>query len=325
MRIFVTGATGFIGSAVVKELLGTGHQVIGLTRSKEGAKRLTAAGAMPHWGRLEDLESLRSGAASADGVIHLAFIHGFSDAKLSTRLGVIARGVTGQNMVASFMGAMIRTDMAAIETIGSTLAGSDRPFVITVGTMGLPPGITASEDDAPDPGAPGSPRSVPSEKAAAALASKHVRTSVLRLPPVVHDREKQGLVSRMIEIAQKKGVSAYVGTGDNRWPAVHRLDTASLFRLALEKGAAGGRYHAIAEQAVPVRTIAELVGERLDLPVVSKSPDEAGKHFGWLATFVSADNPASSELTQERLGWRPIHSELFSDLRGSYSAVSAAR
>lgn len=325
MRIFVTGATGFIGSAVVKELLGAGHKVIGLTRSKEGAKRLTAAGATPHWGRLEDLDSLRSGAASADGVIHLAFIHGFSDAKLSTRLGVIARGLTGQNLVSSFMGAMVRTDMAAIETIGSTLAGSDRPFVITVGTMGLPLGIIASEDDTPNPAAPGAPRSVPSEKAAAAFASKRVRTSVVRLAPVVHDREKQGLVSRMIDIAQKKGVSGYVGTGDNRWPAVHRLDAASLFRLALEKGAAGARYHAIAEEGVPVRTIAELIGERLVLPVVSKSADEAAKHFGWLATFVSADNPASNGLTQERLGWRPIQSELFSDLRGSYSTVRSER
>jgi nucleoside-diphosphate-sugar epimerase len=321
MRVFVTGATGFIGSAVVKELLGAGHKVIGLTRSKEGAKRLSAAGATPHWGRLEDLDSLRSGAAGSDGVIHLAFIHGFSDAKLSTRLGVIARGLTGQNLVSSFMGAIIRADLAAIETIGSTLAGSDRPLVITVGTMGLPSGAVASEDDAADPAAPGGPRSVPSEKAAAAFAAKRVRTSVMRLAPVVHDPEKQGLVSRMIEIAKKKGASAYVGTGDNRWPAVHRLDAASLFRLALEKGVAGARYHAIAEEGVPVRTIAELIGERFVLPMVSKSPDEAAKHFGWLAPFVSADNPASSELTQERLGWRPIQSELFPELCRSYSAV----
>ena len=321
MRVFVTGATGFIGSAVVKELLEAGHKVIGLTRSKDGAKRLTAAGATPHWGRLEDVESLKSGAASADGVIHLAFIHGFSDAKLSTRVGVIARGLTGRSLVSSFMGAMIRTEIGAIEALGSTLAGSDRPFAITVGTMGQRPGMIASEDDVPDPAAPGGVRSVPAEKAAAAFASKRVRTLVLRLPPVVHDREKQGLVSMMINIAKKKGVSAYSGAGDNRWPAVHRLDAASLFRLALEKGVAGSSYHAIAEEGVPVRTIAKLIGERLDLPVVSKSHDEAAKHFSWLAPFVSADNPVSSELTQERLGWRPIHSELFPDLRPSYSPV----
>jgi nucleoside-diphosphate-sugar epimerase len=321
MRVFVTGATGFIGSAVVKELLGAGHEVIGLTRSQDGAKRLTAAGAAPHWGRLEDLESLRSGAASADGVIHLAFIHGFSDAKLSTRLGVIARGLTGRGLMSSFMAAMIGTEMAAIETLGSTLAGSDRPFVITVGTMGLRPGVIASENSAPDPASPGGARSMPSEKAAAAFASKGVRTSVVRLPPVVHDREKQGLITRMIGIAQKKGGSAYVGDGHNRWPAVHRLDAARLFRLALEKGTAGARYHAIAEEGVPVRNIAELIGERLGLPVVPKSPDEAAKHFGWLATFVSADNPTSSQLTQERLGWSPTQSALFPDLRHSYSAV----
>src|ERR1700678_102846 len=257
MRVFVTGATGFIGSAVVKELLGAGHQVIGLTRSKEGAKRLTAVGATPHWGRLEDLESLSKGAASADGVIHLAFIHGFSDAKLSTRLSVLAGGLTGRSPVSSFLAAMMGTDKAAIETLGSTLAGSDRPFVITVGTMGLRPGVIASENDTVDPASPGAARSVPSEKAAAAFASKRVRTTGGGLPPPRHGGGDAGFIPRLIAIAKKKRASAYVGDGSNRWPAAHRHDVARLYRLALENGAAGSTYHGVAEIRVPFRGIAE--------------------------------------------------------------------
>ena len=319
MRVFVTGATGFIGSAVVKDLLRVGHEVIGLTRSKEGAKRLTAAGATPHWGRLEDLESLRSGAASADGVIHLAFLHGFADAKLSTRLGVIARGLTGRSLVSSFSAAMIGTDMAAIETLGSTLAGSDRPFVITVGTMGLRPGVIASEKDAPDPASPGAARSVPSEKAAAAFASKGVRTSVVRLPPSVHGDGDAGFIPRLIAIARKKRASAYVGDGANRWPAVHRLDVAHLYRLALEKGVASSTYHGVAEIGVPFREIAEVIGRRLKFPVLTKNPEDAAGHFSWFAPFVAADNPVSSLSTQKNLGWQPAERTLVPDMdRPSY-------
>jgi len=314
MRIFVTGATGFIGSAVVKEMLGAGHKVIGLTRSQEGAKQLTAADATPHWGRFEDLESLRSGAASADAVIHLAFIHGFSDAKLSTRLGVIARGLTGRSLVSSFMAAMMGTDLAAIETLGSTLAGSDRPFIITVGTMGLRPGAIASENDAADPASPGGGRSVPSEKAAAAFAAKGVRTSVVRLPPSVHGDGDAGFIPRLITLAKKKRASAYVADGTNRWSAVHRLDVARLYRLALENGTTGSTLHGVAEIGVPFREIAEVIGRRLKLPVVSKSPKDAAAHFSWFAPFVAADNPVSNLATQKTLGWHPARSALIPDI-----------
>jgi len=319
MRVFVTGATGFIGSAVVKDLLEKGHKVIGLTRSKEGAARLTAAGATPIWGRLEDLPSLRKGVASADGVIHLAFIHGFSDAKLSTRLGALARGLTRRSLVSSFLNAMIGTDRAAIETLGSALAGSDRPFIITVGTMGLRPGRIATENDAPDPVSPGAVRSVPSEKAATAFASKRVRTSVLRLPPSVHGDGDAGFVPRLIAIARKKRASAYLGDGANRWPAVHRFDLAPLYRLALENGATGSTYHGVAEIGVPFRQIAEVIGRRLKLPVVAKSLDTAAAHFGWFAPFVATDNPVSSQSTQKTFGWEPTQPTLIADIdRPSY-------
>jgi nucleoside-diphosphate-sugar epimerase len=319
MRVFVTGATGFIGSAVVKELLGAGHQVIGLTRSKEGAKRLTAVGATPHWGRLEDLESLSKGAASADGVIHLAFIHGFSDAKLSTRLSVLAGGLTGRSPVSSFLAAMMGTDKAAIETLGSTLAGSDRPFVITVGTMGLRPGFIASENDTVDPASPGAARSVPSEKAAAAFASKRVRTTVVRLPPSVHGDGDAGFIPRLIAIAKKKRASAYVGDGSNRWPAAHRHDVARLYRLALENGSAGSTYHGVAEIGVPFREIAEVIGRRLKLPIVTKNPEHAAGQFSWFAPFVVTDNPVSSLSTQKNLGWQPAEPALIPDIdRASY-------
>jgi nucleoside-diphosphate-sugar epimerase len=318
MRVFVTGATGFIGSAVVKELLGAGDQVRGLTRTKEGAKRLTAAGATPHWGSLEDLGSLKSGAASADGVIHLAFIHDFSDVKLSTRLGVIASGLTGR-LVSTFMAKMIGTEMAALETMGSALAGSDRPFVITVGTMGMRPGVVASEENAPDPAAPGAARSVPSEKAMAAWAAQGVRTSVVRLPPSVHGDGDGGFVPRLAGIARKKRVSAYVGDGANRWPAVHRLDAARLYRLALEQGVAGSIYHGAAEIGVPFREIAEVIGHRLNLPVRSKTSAEVAGHFSFFAPFVMADNPTSSLATQKNLNWQPVETTLIADIdRPSY-------
>jgi nucleoside-diphosphate-sugar epimerase len=289
MRVFVTGATGFIGSAVVKDLINAGHQVLGLSRSDAGAKSLIDAGAKVHRGDLEDLKSLRSGAAASDGVIHLAFNHDFSKYIDNCQ-----------------------ADRRAIEVLGSALAGSGRPLVVTSGTaVALAPGRLATEDDPPMPSSM-IPRSA-SEEAANDMVSRGVRASVMRLPQV-HNRIKQGLITPLIEIARAKGVSAYVGDGRNRWPAAHLLDTAPLYRLALEKGAAGERFNAVAEEGVPLREIAEAVGRRINVPVVSKTPEEASEHFGWLAFFVGNDAPASSAKTQERLGWRPTQAGLIADL-----------
>jgi nucleoside-diphosphate-sugar epimerase len=297
MRVFVTGASGFIGSAVVSELIDAGHQVLGLARSASSADAVEAAGAHVHRGDLEDLESLRAGAESADGVIHLAFNHDFTD----------------------YAGAA-ETDRRAIDTLGAVLAGSDRPFVVTSGLAGFAPGRTMTEDDAADPD---SPRA--SEHAALAFASRGVRVAVLRLPPSVHGECDHGFVPRLIDIAREKGVSAYPGDGSNRWPAVHRFDAARLFRLALESAPAGARLHAIGDEGVPVRDIAGTIGRHLSLPVTAIAPETAVDHFGWLGVFFSLDVPASSALTRERLGWRPTQTGLLDDLEeGHYFHDRAA-
>jgi nucleoside-diphosphate-sugar epimerase len=290
MRVFVTGATGFIGSVIVPELINAGHQVLGLTRSEAGAQSLIAAGAEAHRGTLEDLESLRSGAAKSDGVIHCAFDHDFS------------------RFVAN-----CEKDRRAIAALGAALTGSDRPLVITsgTGTGNVAPGQAATEDAPPDPNHP-IPR-VASELAAASALQNGVNVSVMRLPQV-HDRVKQGLITPAIALARQKGVSAYVGDGRNRWPAAHVLDTARLYRLALEKREKGARYHAVAEEGVPVRDIAEVIGRGLKVPVVAMSPEEATGHFGWLAAFAGLDLPASSAQTRKRLGWHPTDPGLIDDL-----------
>ena len=299
MNVFVTGATGFVGSAVVRELIGAGHQVLGLARSEEAARSLTAAGAQVHRGDLEDLESLRRGAAASDGVIHTAFIH---DWLLRSSEQAFKR-----------LSANCETDRRAIEALGSTLAGSDHPLVVTSATALLTPGRLGMEEDAADPRSAGSPR-VPSEGAALALASRGVRVSVVRLSPTVHGDGDHGFVPRLIGVARDKGVSAYVGDGLNRWPAVHRLDAAHLYKLALENGSAGARYHGVAEEGVPFRDIAGVIGRRLNVPVVSKALEEAADHFGWFAHFAALDCPASSQRTRELLGWQPKQPGLIPDL-----------
>lgn len=300
MKVFVTGATGFIGSAVVRELIETGHQVLGLARSDTAAASLAAAGAQVHRGSLDDLDSLRSAAASSDGVIHLAFIHNFSD----------------------YEGAA-RTDLRAIQTIGAALEGSGKPFVVTSGTLALtsflPQGRLGTEKDVANTGSVASRPRIVSENAALALAERGVRSSVVRLSPSVHGNGRSGFVEVLIYIAREKGVSGYVGDGSNRWPAVHQLDAAHLFCQALEKAPAGSVLHGVQDEGVPIRVIAEVIGRHLDLPVVSIAPSDAGEHFSWLGPFCSMDNPTSSALTRELLGWQPVHSALIQDLEeGSY-------
>ena len=290
MRVFVTGATGFIGSLVVKELIGVGHQVIGVYRSEEKAPALAAAGAEAYRGSIDEPDSLKDGAARSDGVIHLAFNHDFSK-----------------------FAANCETDRRVIEAIGSALAGSSRPLIVTSGTAiaKVAPGELATED-APPISSKDFPRAL-SEETTAGLAANGVKTSVVRLPQV-HDPERQGLISPWIAIAREKGVIAYIAEGRNRWPAAHVSDVARLYRLALEKAETGAVYNAVGEEGVPARDIAETIGRRLKLPVQSISPEEAGGYFGWLAHLAARDMPASGEKTKEELGWRPTGPGLIADL-----------
>jgi nucleoside-diphosphate-sugar epimerase len=305
MRIFVTGASGWIGSAVVPELIGAGHQVVGLARSDAAAAALAAAGAEVLRGTIDDLDSLRRAAAASDGVIHLAFKHdiafsgGFQDAA--------------------------DADRRAVETFGEALAGSDRAFVIASGVAGLAPGRVATERDGRGPASEaahlsGGPQTRQgTAQLTLSLATQGVRSSVVRLSPTVHGEGDHGFMATIVGIARAKGASGYIGDGTNRWPAVHRLDAAHLFRLALEQAPAGSVLHAVADEGVPIRAIAGVVGRHLDLPVVAISPEDAGEHFGWLGGFLAIDSPVSSALTRELLGWQPTHPGLLADLdQGHY-------
>lgn len=286
MRIFVTGATGFVGSAVVRELRDAGHRILGLARSDPAAAQLAATGADVHRGDLDDLDSLRRGAAAADGVIHTAFNHDFSKFHDSCE-----------------------ADRRVVAALADALAGSKRPLVVTSGIGILPQGVTATEDSAPASGPAAHPRAA-SEEAANAAATLDVRAMIVRLPPSVHGAGDHGFVPILIRIARETGVSGTLGEGRNRWPAVHRADAARVFRLAVETGEAGARFHAVAETGVPFRDISALIGNRLGVPVQSVAPD----HFGWFASFAAMDVPATSERTRARLGWQPEQPGLLADL-----------
>jgi nucleoside-diphosphate-sugar epimerase len=302
MRVFVTGASGWLGSALVPELIGAGHEVTGLARSDASAAALTEAGARVHRGDLDDPGGLRGAAGASDGVIHLAFNGG------------MARSGDFQGAVAA--------DRRAVEAMGEALTGSDRPLVIASATVVLAPGRVGTEQDAPglDPAAAGGPRArSATEQAALSFASLGVRSSVVRLATTCHGDGDHGFLAALVGIARDKGVSGFTGDGSSRWPAVHRLDAAHLFRLALEKAPAGSPLHAVADEGVPTRAIAEVIGRHLDVPVVSVPADEASGHFGFLAGFLAADNPVSSALTRELLGWQPAHPGLVEDLdKGHY-------
>ena len=305
MRVFVTGASGWIGSAVVPELISAGHEVTGLARSDASVAALAAAGAQVHRGSLDDLGSLRDAAAASDGVIHLAFKH---DLAFSGGFQAAADA-----------------DRRAVETLGDALAGSDRPFVIASGTLGLALGRVGTEQDGhgADPALSAHGTGPETRRATAelvlSLASRGVRSSVVRLPPTNHGDGDNGFMATIVGIARDKGVSGYIGDGSNRWPAVHRLDSAHLFRLALEDAAAGSTLHAVADEGVQIRDIAEVIGRHVDVPVASVAPEDAPEHFTWLAGFLAIDSPASSTLTRELLGWHPAQPGLLEDLdKGHY-------
>ncbi|MCW2497930.1 SDR family oxidoreductase [Jatrophihabitans sp.] len=291
MRIFVTGASGWIGSAVVPELLNAGHHVIGLARSESSAAAIEALGAEVHQGSIDEPETLHSGAAASDGVVHLAYNHDFSR-----------------------MDEAARTDRAAIDAIGSALAGTNRPFLIASGLLGLATGRPGTEHDAP---AGGHPR-IANAAAALSYVDQGVRALIMRFAPSVHGDGDHGFVATLVDVARERGVSAYIEDGSSRWPAVHRADAATLVRLALEDAPAGSALHAAAEEGVPSRDIAEAIGRGLGLPVVSVPADRAAEHFGWIGMFFGADCPASSVITRELLGWKPTHSTLIEDLDAGY-------
>lgn len=294
MRVFLTGASGFIGSAIIQELLAAGHSVLGLARSEASAAKLTAAGIDVHHGSLEDLDSLKRGAAACDGVIHTAFIHDFSKYIDNCEI-----------------------DRHVIEAMGAALEGTNKPLIVTSGTGVVYTGKPLTENDAPAQTQRTAPR-IATEEAAAAVAARGVRASVVRLPPTVHGEGDHGFIPMLINIAREKGISAYVGDGTNRWPAVHRLDAAKLFRLALESRAASPRYHAVADEGIATRHIAETIAKHLNLPLVSLTPEQASTHFGWLASFLSHDIPAASHKTQQQLSWSPQHPSLLPDLEACY-------
>ena len=300
MRVFITGASGWIGSAVVPELIGAGHQVVGLARSEASAAAIAAAGAEVQRGSLDDLDILRSVAAGSDGVIHLAFKHDIA--------------FSGGFQEAS------DADRRAVEALGEALAGSDRPFVLASGTLGLAPGRVGTERDGHDaaPAMVALARGPRTRHATAelvlSLASRGVRSSVVRLSPTNHGVGGHGFMASLVGIARDKGAAGHVGDGSSRWPAVHRLDSAHLFRLALEGAPAGSTLHAVADEGVPMRDIAEVIGRHLHLPVVSIAPEDAGEHFAWMAGFVALDSPVSSALTRDLLGWEPVQPGLIDDL-----------
>jgi nucleoside-diphosphate-sugar epimerase len=296
MRVFVTGASGWIGSATVRELVGAGHQVLGLARSDTAAASVAALGAEVLRGGLDDPDSLRAGAEASEGVVHLAYHHDFSQMERAAQL-----------------------DRQAIEAIGAVLEGTDRPLVIASGLAGFAPGRSVTERDRPDPGV--HPR-LANAQATLALAGRGVRSSVVRFAPTVHGDGDPGFVAVLVGIAREKGVSAYIGDGENRWAAVHRADAAVLVRLAVEGAPAGSVLHAVAEQGVPTREIAEAIADGLDLPVVSVPAEQAADHFGWLGRFFGMDAAASSDLTRELLGWEPARHGLLADLKqGHYFAT----
>ncbi|ACI50775.1 NAD-dependent epimerase/dehydratase [Gluconacetobacter diazotrophicus PA1 5] len=322
MRIFMTGANGFIGRAVVRELQGAGHTVIGLARSAETAKSLAAAGVEVHQGALTDIESLTAAASKADGVIHLAFIHGPGQLDWLQRLRVFGGGLpTG--VVARFGAEITRVDSRAIDAMAGALKGSGRPFIAAFGTMGLAPG-GMSEADLPDPRSPGAARAV-AETAVHAWADRGVRAMIMRLPPSVHGDGDKGLVPQIIKAARKAGSADYVGNGRNRWCAVHRDDAAHLFRLALERGDGGACYHGVAEEGIAFADIAAVIARKLGIPSQSLSKRAAQKRFSWLAPFCSVDNPATSEMTRQALSWAPTKVGLLTDMEAGAYFTSARK
>lgn len=297
MHIFLTGATGYIGTAVAPELIAAGHTVLGLAHTDEGAKGLAARGVEPHLGALADHESLIAGARACDGVVHLAFIHDFSRFAENTEI-----------------------ERRAVEAMLEALEGSGKPFIATSGLAGLAQGRLATEDDAPARQGRGETEAIVRE-----AAGRGIRTSVIRLPPSTHGEGDRGFAPHLIDIARSKGVSAYVGEGANRWAGGRRVDAARLYRLALEKGRAGAAYHAVGDEGVATRDIAAAIGRRVGVPVASKAPAEAAGHFGWIGLFFSLDAAASSRRTQEELGWRPSEPGLLADIEGPNYAGAASK